>query len=175
MLKKGRTNCYCSKKKTFRSYKSSRKQITEKFRSFSKREDIIRELIKHIPRKSPIISTTGVTSRELFEIREENKNSHESDFLTIGGMGHFSQIATGISLKYNNKKVFCLDGDGSALMHLGAFAINSDQNNLIHILLNNGVHDSVGGQPTKGQELDFSKIAIDLGYKYTYRIKELKI
>ena len=74
------------KKKTFRSYKSSRKKITEKFRSFSKREDIIRELIKHIPRKSPIISTTGVTSRELFEIREENKNSHESDFLTIGGI-----------------------------------------------------------------------------------------
>ena len=67
----------------------------------------------------------------------------------------------------------CIDGDGAALMHMGAFAINSDQENLIHILINNGVHDSVGGQPTKGQNLNFSKIAKEFGYRYSYRLKNI--
>ena len=162
------------RKKTFETYIFNNKNNEEKFKPLYKREDVIREIIKSVPDSSPIISTTGVSSRELFEIRSEYEQSHKSDFLTVGGMGHANQIATGIALAKKDIKVFCIDGDGAILMHMGALAINADQENLVHILINNGVHDSVGGQPTKGAKLEFARIASELGYKFTYRTKYIE-
>tara|TARA_Y100000589_G_C27189475_1_gene644160 strand:- start:1237 stop:2382 length:1146 start_codon:yes stop_codon:yes gene_type:complete len=162
------------RKKTFKTYIFKAKNNAEKFKPLYKREDVIREIIKSVPDSSPIISTTGVSSRELFEIRSAYEQSHKSDFLTVGGMGHANQIATGIALAKKDIKVFCIDGDGAILMHMGALAINGEQENLVHILINNGAHDSVGGQPTKGAKLEFSRIAKELGYKFTYRTKYIE-
>ena len=86
-------------------------------------------------------------------------------------MGYASSIAGGIALALPDKKIVCIDGDGAALMHLGALAINADCKNLIHFLINNEAHDSVGGQPTKGANISFSKVAKELGYKNTFEVK----
>ena len=105
-----------------------------------------------------------MASRELYEIREKNKNSHEKDFLTVGGMGHASQIAAGLAISQPNKKVICIDGDGALLMHTGGLSISGKLDNLIHIVINNGVHDSVGGQPTMAEFLCLSEIARNFKY-----------
>ncbi|MBU1082997.1 phosphonopyruvate decarboxylase [Patescibacteria group bacterium] len=114
-----------------------------------------------------VVSTTGVTSRELFEYREARNQGHEQDFLTVGSMGHASQIALGIALNKSTRQVYCLDGDGAAIMHLGSMAIIGAQKpiNFKHILFNNGVHESVGNQPTVGMQIDFQGIARSCGYK----------
>lgn len=160
------------KKNSFQKYKNfyskSKKQI-----DLPSRKKVLEIIVKNIPRSFPIVSTTGVASRELYEIRTELGIKDQSDFLTIGGMGHASQIASGIAIANIKRKIFCIDGDGSALMHMGAFAINSEQRNLIHILINNGVHDSVGAQPTQGQKLNFSEIAKVFGYKYSYKVNNI--
>ncbi|HLE10600.1 MAG: phosphonopyruvate decarboxylase [Bdellovibrionales bacterium RIFOXYD12_FULL_39_22] len=115
---------------------------------------------------SLIVSTTGKASRELFEIRKKYNLPHNSDFLTVGSMGHCSQIALGLA-KFTSKNVVCLDGDGALIMHLGALPIIGSQSpeNLLHILLNNGAHESVGGQATVAFSYDFSKVAANFGYK----------
>ena len=130
------------------------------------REKSISEVIEYIPKKSVVVSTTGMPSRELFELREKNKSGHENDFLTVGGMGHASKIALGIAKAKNDLPVFCLDGDGAALMHMGSMAIigQSQATNFVHIILNNGVHDSVGGQPTVGFDIKFCEVASACGY-----------
>jgi phosphonopyruvate decarboxylase len=130
------------------------------------REDAIKAIVKNLDDKDIIISTTGVASRELFEYRVETNRGHNKDFLTVGGMGHANQIALGIAIQKPNRKVFCLDGDGGALMHMGSIAINGNVkcNNFRHIILNNGAHDSVGGQPTVGFNIDFQNIAKASGY-----------
>ena len=158
------------RKNTFESYnyKKSNQKLNRLLR-----EDVINELLLHIPKNSPVIATTGVTSRELFEIRNKFSLGHKSDFLTVGGMGHASQIAVGIAVSKLDRKVFCIDGDGATFMHMGALAINAEQNNLVHILINNCAHDSVGGQPTKGDSINFSKIAKEFGYKYCFKVDKL--
>lgn len=130
------------------------------------REEAIRHIVK-FSGDDPIVSTTGKASRELFEIRESNSQSHERDFLTVGSMGHASSIALGIAIHKPGKKVWCIDGDGAALMHMGAMAViaSSDVKNLIHIVINNGSHESVGGLPTVANNLKLSEIAKNLGYK----------
>ena len=160
------------RKNSFEKYRISKSQINSDI-DFPTRKKVLEMIIKNIPKNIPIISTTGVASRELFEIRSELYNRFQTDFLTIGGMGHASQIAAGIAIAKKDRKILCIDGDGAALMHMGVFAINSDQENLIHILINNGVHDSVGGQPSKGQKLNFSRIAKEFGYKYSYRVNDI--
>ncbi|NCB71766.1 MAG: phosphonopyruvate decarboxylase, partial [Clostridia bacterium] len=102
-----------------------------------------------------------------YEIRERNGEGHQKDFLTVGSMGHASQIALGIALSKKNRQVVCLDGDGAALMHLGGMAIigTTKPENYVHIILNNGAHDSVGGQPTVGRDVDLASAALCLGYK----------
>jgi len=131
------------------------------------REEAIQQIVGHLAGNEVIVSTTGKTSRELFECRETRGQSHQSDFLTVGSMGHASMIALGIALSKPEKKVICLDGDGAALMHTGALAIigNLAPKNFIHILINNGAHESVGGQPTVGFEVDFPGIALASKYK----------
>lgn len=133
------------------------------------REAAIKIVIDSLPENTPVVSTTGMASRELFELRKANGGTHERDFLTVGGMGHAAQIATGIAMAMPGQKIVCLDGDGALLMHMGGLAVSGTQNNLIHIVINNGAHDSVGGQPTRAQELDLSKIARNCGYVLVVR------
>lgn len=127
------------------------------------------EIIRHIVDASgddPIVSTTGKASRELFEIRDANEQSHKYDFLTVGSMGHSSSIALGIALNKTDKKIWCIDGDGAALMHMGAMAVigSNKPDNFIHILINNGAHETVGGMPTVASDIDFVGVARSCGY-----------
>lgn len=135
------------------------------------REEAIDIIVDNIGQETPIVSTTGVASRELFEKRKEKVHGHSRDFLTVGGMGYASSIAGGIARALPDKKIVCIDGDGAAIMHLGALAITADCNNLIHFLINNEAHDSVGGQPTKGASISFSTVAKELGYQYTFEVE----
>lgn len=130
------------------------------------REDAIKIIIDNMANEDIVVSTTGVASREVFEYREAKGQGHERDFLTVGGMGHASQIALGIALHRPGRQVYCFDGDGAALMHMGAMAINASAAcpNFTHIIFNNGAHDSVGGQPTVAHQIDISGIAGAVGY-----------
>lgn len=158
------------RKGTFHKFECS--PDLKKFK-FVSREDAIKSVVANLPSNTSVISTTGMISRELYEIRKSNKLADGLDFLTVGGMGHASQIATGLALTNPERKVVCLDGDGAILMHTGALANSADFSNLFHIVFNNGVHDSVGGQPTKGQSLRFDLIARSFGYKNTEIIRSL--
>lgn len=130
------------------------------------REEAVRIVAGNIPEESVVVSTTGMISRELFEYRESVHEGHERDFLTVGSMGHASQIALGIALNAPARKVYCFDGDGASIMHMGSLGIVGSQSpeNYYHIVFNNGAHDSVGGQPTIGFELNFPGIARNSGY-----------
>ena len=131
-----------------------------------KREEIIEHILA-VSKDDPIVSTTGKASREVFEIREKNKEGHAKDFLTVGSMGHSSTIALGIAYNKPNTKVWCIDGDGAALMHMGAMGIigSTAPKNYVHVLINNGSHESVGGMPTVALDMDFVMIAKACGYK----------
>ncbi|MDR3049780.1 MAG: phosphonopyruvate decarboxylase [Elusimicrobiota bacterium] len=139
------------------------------------REQAIEKIVENA-KEAVFVSTTGMISRELFEIREKNKQSHKQDFLTVGSMGHSSSIALGIALEKKDRKIICLDGDGAALMHLGAMAIIADRQpkNFVHIVLNNAAHDSVGGQPTPAFGANLFKIARAAGYKTAVRISNIE-
>lgn len=133
------------------------------------------EAIKHVIRFSddnPIVSTTGKASRELFEAREANGQGHACDFLTVGSMGHSSSIALGVALNQPERKVWCIDGDGAVLMHMGAMAVigSNKPANLIHIVINNGAHESVGGMPTVAGEIDLISIAKACGYQFAVSV-----
>jgi len=131
------------------------------------REEILERIITYFP-KEPLVTTTGFTSREMFELRESVGQSHDHDFLTVGSMGHCSSIALGIAMsRRDNQQVLCVDGDGAAMMHMGSFATigTSGTKNFKHILINNAIHDSVGGQPTGADKLNFCAIAMACGYR----------
>lgn len=141
-----------------------------------KREDAIEGILKALPEGAVVVSTTGMISREVYETRErlrsqveveEGISCHAHDFLTVGSMGHASQIALGIALAQPTRKVICLDGDGASIMQMGNMAIvgQSHCGNLTHIVLNNAAHDSVGGQPTVGGAIDLKAIAKACGYE----------
>jgi phosphonopyruvate decarboxylase len=132
-----------------------------------RREDAIRLVLDRIGTDGVIVSTTGKTSRELFELREQRGEGHERDFLTVGSMGHASQIALGLALARPELDVWCLDGDGAAIMHLGSLATVGQlaPANLRHIVINNGAHDSVGGQPTAAFGMDLPAIARACRYR----------
>lgn len=129
------------------------------------REDIIRHIVS-VSKDDPIVSTTGKASRELFEIREENGQEHKYDFLTVGSMGHASSIALGVALNKPDKKVWCIDGDGAFLMHMGAMAViaANKPKNMVHIVINNGAHETVGGMPTVASDMDIILAAKACGY-----------
>lgn len=131
------------------------------------REEAIKLIVNNLKGEEIIVSTTGKTSRELFEYRRSLKQPHHFDFLTVGSMGHSNQIALGIAIGKPDKKVICLDGDGALLMHAGSMAIIGSQapKNFLHIIINNGAHESVGGQPTVGFEMDIPAIALANNYK----------
>ena len=130
------------------------------------REEAIKIVVNKLRDDDIVVSTTGMISRELFEYREAKHQGHAHDFLTVGSMGHASQIALGIALQKPERRVVVFDGDGALLMHMGGMAIIGDYapKNLVHIVFNNGAHDSVGGQPTVGQRIDVEAIAKAVGY-----------
>lgn len=130
------------------------------------REQAICAVAKALGEKDVIVSTTGMISRELFEHRTRENEGHERDFLTVGAMGHASQIALGIALEKDDRCVWCFDGDGASIMHMGSMAIVGSRKpkNYIHVVFNNGAHDSVGGQPTVGLDIDLCGVADAVGY-----------
>lgn len=132
-----------------------------------RREEAIR-LIARAAGEDAVVSTTGKASRELFELREALGQDHSRDFLTVGSMGHASSIALGAALQRPEGRVWCLDGDGALLMHMGALAVigQAGPENLIHVVLNNGAHESVGGMPTAAEGLDIPAIAKACGYPW---------
>lgn len=148
---------------TFDEYKLQNHQTQEWALS---REEAIKIVVDKLREDDIVVSTTGMISRELFEYREAKEQGHAHDFLTVGSMGHASQIALGIALQKPNRRVIVFDGDGAMLMHMGGMAIIGDYNpkNLVHIIFNNGAHDSVGGQPTVGQKIKVEAIAKAVGY-----------
>lgn len=138
------------------------------------REEIINHIVD-VTGEDIIVSTTGKASRELFEIREARGQSHKYDFLTVGSMGHASSIAMSIALKKKNSKVWCIDGDGAALMHMGAMAVigANAPKNMVHIVINNGAHETVGGMPTVAAKADLVKIAEGCGYPVAEKARDL--
>ena len=148
---------------TFEKYQAAE---TNKNKYELSREEAIELVLQSLGENDIIVSTTGKASREVFEYRKRNLQSHQKDFLTVGSMGHSSQIALGIAISKPDSRVINLDGDGSAIMHMGSMAVigNTAPQNLVHIVLNNGAHESVGGQPTAGFMIDLPKIAAACGY-----------
>ena len=138
--------------------------------------DMVREqIIEHIVNvtgEDPIVSTTGKASRELFEIRESKGQEHKYDFLTVGSMGHTSSIALGVAINKPNEKIWCIDGDGSALMHMGSLGVvgNVGPKNMVHIVINNSAHETVGGMPTVASTMNLVNIAESCGYSYAVSV-----
>lgn len=133
------------------------------------REEAIERIVADKP-NDLFVSTTGKASRELFEIREARAQGHRQDFLTVGSMGHCSMIALGIAEQRSNRRVWCIDGDGAVLMHMGTLALigHNQPKNYVHVLLNNGAHETVGGMPTVSETVDYGKIALACGYRHAF-------
>ncbi len=157
-------------KDTFEDYKLQNVEVNDLTMS---REEAIQTVAAALGDKDCIVSTTGMISRELFEYRAAMSQGHERDFLTVGSMGHASQIALGIAMAKPDRKVWCFDGDGAAIMHMGSMAIvaNKAPKNYVHVVFNNGAHDSVGGQPTVGLKIDLPAVAKAVGYKAIYSVE----
>lgn len=173
-LAKWRGNLNCGKQVAFVVKKKGltyEGKVNYKNANSMTREEILRHIVK-FSETDPIISTTGKTSRELFEIREANGQGHQYDFLTVGSMGHSSSIALGVALNKPQTKVWCIDGDGAMLMHMGAMAVigANKPENLIHIVINNGAHESVGGMPTAVKAVNLTEIAKACGYSRAVKV-----
>tara|TARA_A100000164_G_scaffold189897_1_gene168580 strand:- start:7716 stop:8780 length:1065 start_codon:yes stop_codon:yes gene_type:complete len=161
------------KKDTFSKTERS-SEAPKKFPMY--REEALKIILRNLDNNDVVVSTTGKTSREIFEIRKNNHQKHEKDFLTVGSMGHCSSIALGIAINAPHRKIICIDGDGSMLMHLGSLASISElkPDNFYHIIINNGVHDSVGGQDTTAKNIKISKLAASLGFNKSFKAKTKK-
>ncbi len=153
------------RKGTFRPYPLARQDAE---RGSLTREEAIRVIVEALDESDVVVSTTGMTSRELYEIRDAQGAGHARDFLVVGSMGHASQIALGIACRRPERRVVCLDGDGAAIMHTGNMAIVGQvaPPNFVHIILDNAAHDSVGGQPTASPNVHFARLADAVGYKH---------
>lgn len=161
------------KKGTFEEYKS-RNPIKNDYEL--SREEALKIIVNSLSPKDIVVSTTGKLSRELFEYRKNLNQGHSSDFLTVGSMGHSSQIALGIALNKPQRNVYCLDGDGALIMHMGSMAIigQTSPNNFKHIIFNNESHESVGGQPTAASFINIPEIATACGYKSVFTARDHK-
>ena len=150
------------KKGTFEKYSKGIQKFDDQR---MKREETLEIILENLDDNTIVVSTTGKTSREIFEIREKKGQSHQQDFLTVGSMGHCSSIALGIALSKPEREVVCIDGDGAMLMHLGSLTsiASLKPKNFRHILMNNEVHESVGGQDTAAKNIDLSAIVGAMG------------
>jgi phosphonopyruvate decarboxylase len=143
--------------------------------SLTSREDALIALTDAVGPDVAIVSTTGMLSRELFEYRQREGRPGGRDFLTVGGMGHACSIALGIAMREPEREVWCFDGDGALLMHMGSLAVIADHApaTYFHVVFNNGVHDSVGGQPTSVDVVDVAAVARAAGYRYAASISDV--
>ena len=159
------------KKGTFDSYKLKNNR---QYDYALEREEAIQMVAASMDKKAVVVSTTGKISRELFEYRENSEHAHHRDFLTVGSMGHASQIALGIALNKPDRNIYCFDGDGAVIMHMGSMGIVGEMapKNFFHIVLNNGAHDSVGGQHTIRLNIDIPNIAACCGYKKVISVEK---
>ena len=137
------------------------------------REEAIEKIMLSADDKTAFVSTTGMASRELYELRDKHNQAHDRDFLTVGGMGHCSQIALAIAMNKADRQVYCIDGDGASIMQMGGMATIGTRNpsNMVHFVMNNGAHDSVGGQPTVGRQIDLCAIAVGCGYENVVKVE----
>ncbi|WP_458403791.1 phosphonopyruvate decarboxylase [Methanobrevibacter sp.] len=173
MLSQGKSVAFVVSKGSFEDYK-----IEKTNSNTMTREEAIQTVTDFLSEDDMVVSTTGKSSRELFEYREAKGQGHGNDFLTVGSMGHSSSIALGVALN-TDSKVFCFDGDGAILMHMGSLAIAGSRkpDNFYHIMFNNSAHESVGGLPTIMCDMDISSIVLGCGYNNAYNasnIDELK-
>ncbi len=159
-------------KDTFKAYRKEKNSSSAYEMS---REEALRLVLAGLDPEAVIVSTTGKLSREIYEYREERGEGHSRDFLNVGSMGHASQIALGIALNKPERRVFCFDGDGAVIMHMGSLAISgtSGADNLYHLVFNNSAHDSVGGQATAGFQVDFPKVAAACGYRQALKAENI--
>jgi phosphonopyruvate decarboxylase len=158
-------------------FAESQYKVCSSYSSLPKREDILKIIVKSACNKSFFISTTGKTSRELYEIRDALGQSHEKDFYTVGSMGCASSIALGVSLGKPNKQIYIVDGDGACIMQLGALATlgtHGEKRNICHVIVDNGVHESTGAQKTLSHGLSFENIAKNCGYKNITTVDSLE-
>lgn len=168
-LKRNEVYALVIEKDTFSEYKLQNIEVNDLTMT---REEAIQTVASSLAPTDVIVSSTGMISRELFEARAAWGQGHEKDFLTVGSMGHASQIALGIALQKKNRRVWCFDGDGAAIMHMGSLAITASKKpaNFIHVIFNNGAHDSVGGQPTVGLKIDLPAVSKAVGYASAYSV-----
>ncbi len=140
------------------------------------REEAVREILSGISEDDIVVSTTGKISREVYEQSDRLREHHKQAFLTVGGMGHASMVAFGLAKEHQEKTVYCIDGDGAVLMHMGSMAFLGRQQppNMVHICLNNDAHESVGGMPTGCSGLDFAPVAAACGYPYAEMVSDIK-
>lgn len=159
VVKKGAFQ-YIKKEKYLNNYEMLRESVIEKIAEYTD-DDIV-------------VSTTGKASRELFEIRERQDEGHQRDFLTVGSMGHASSIALEIALQKPKSKVWCIDGDGAMLMHMGSLAVigKNCPNNFVHVLLNNEAHETVGGMPTVSENVNWIQLASACGYQKVISVEK---
>lgn len=153
------------RKGCFEKYSLQNKKVCK---SCLSREDALKSVIDNLSDKDVVVASTGMISREIFEYRKEKNQGHHRDFLTVGSMGHASSIALGIAKNLGKRNVFCIEGDGALLMHMGALPVISSLgvSNFKHIIINNEAHDSVGGQPTVADCVDICSVAKACGYQY---------
>jgi phosphonopyruvate decarboxylase len=170
MLKKMSPVAIIVRKGTFEEYKS---YIDANHNYPMTREQAICKIVDTLLDKDIVVSTTGMSSRELYECRVAKGTNPSNDFLTVGSMGHASSIALGLANTQLDRRVICIDGDGSLIMHMGSLAIIAKMapSNLVHIVINNGAHDSVGGQPTVGLDMNLVAMANACGYKKAVSVK----
>ncbi len=137
------------------------------------REEAIEKIMLSADSTTAFVSTTGMASRELYELRDKYNQGHEKDFLRVGGMGHASQIALSIAMQKKDRQIYCIDGDGASIMQMGGMATIGSRkpSNYVHFVLNNGAHDSVGGQPTVGRQIDLCAIAAGCGYENVVKVE----
>ncbi|RKY30708.1 MAG: phosphonopyruvate decarboxylase [Candidatus Omnitrophota bacterium] len=172
-----KNGCPCAliiRKDTFQPY-IQKKRVKAPLADLS-REQAIKIIIDHLNPKDAIVSTAGHISRELFEYNQKLKGKQGRNFLNIGAMGHSSQIALSIALEKPRRQIYCLDGDGAVIMHMGSMATIGAKGtpNFKHVILNNGSHDSVGGQPSVAFSIDFVRIARACGYYFAARANSAK-
>ena len=168
-LKRNDVYALVVEKDTFSEYKLQNVETNDLTMT---REEAIQTVASALAPTDVIVSTTGMISRELFEARAAWGQGHEKDFLTVGSMGHASQIALGIALSKKDRRVWCFDGDGATIMHMGSMAIVASKKpaNYVHVVFNNGAHDSVGGQPTVGLKIDLPAVAKAVGYAAAFSV-----
>ena len=168
LIEQGRSIAFVVKKRALRNEK---KAMYPSHDISMSREEILNIILESAGPRDVFVCTTGKLSREVFEIRERQKSVHNRDFLTVGSMGHSLMIAHGIALSKPDRMVYCLDGDGAAIMHLGSLAVTGyhKPKNLVHVVVNNGAHETVGGMPVVSANIDMSKVAGCLGYRHAFR------